>query len=73
MILKQYGYVKTRLSLTDKAYDVYSGTCPLDIIEVEDEEGNCTYSMRGALEADDLTADEVNEYLEELALVLEQG
>ena len=47
MNIKQYGNTKTKLSLTEKAYDIYRDTDPLDIWEVEDEDGNCTYSIRG--------------------------
>lgn len=71
MNIKQYGNTKTKLSLTERAYDIYRDTDPLDIWEVEDEDGNCTYSIRGAIEADDLTADEVSEYIEVLADELE--
>ena len=63
---KSYGDEKTHLVLTDNAYDAYSGTDPLDILEYEDEDGNFTYSFRGAIVAVDLSADSVNRLLEEL-------
>lgn len=71
MSIKQYGNEKTSLKLTEKALAVYSVTDPLRILEqtTTDEDGSeiRTYTMTGAIEAEGLTADEVNEMLEELA------
>lgn len=61
-----YGNEKTHLTLTDKAFAAYSVIDPLDIIEFEDEMGGLSYSFRGAIDADLLTEEGVNEWLEEL-------
>lgn len=59
---KRYGDTNTVLSLSDKAWRCYSDTEPLDIFE----EDNGTYTMTGVIEQTGLTADEVNEWLEDL-------
>ena len=61
---KSFGDENTHLVLTDKAFDAYSACDPLDILEYEDEDGNYTYALHGALERDNLTVDEVNKMLE---------
>lgn len=61
-----YGNENTHLTLTDKAFAAYSVIDPLDIIEFEDEMGGLSYSFRGAIDADLLTEEGVNEWLEEL-------
>ena len=66
---KRYGSETTALTLTDKAFEEYSGTDPLDIFEkVVDYDENDNpihrYYMRGAYHYNGLTADEVNEILE---------
>ena len=63
---KSYGDENTHLVLTDKAFEAYSNTDPLKILEYEDEDGNYTYEFRGAFDSYELTADEVNEWLEDL-------
>lgn len=73
---RTYGNEKTHLTLTDRAFEAYSNTDPLTIFEHEDEDGVLTYSMRGSIEAENLTADDVNEWLEECILwddIDEQG
>lgn len=60
---KIYGNEKTNLVLTEKAEKVYAETEPLTIIEHEDG----LYSINGCIEADELTAEEVNEILEDLS------
>ena len=65
--MKKYGNEKTRLTLTGKAQDFYNLTDPLDILEYEDSEGNCTYSVTGCFERDNMTEDELNVFLEELS------
>lgn len=62
---KHYGNEPTHLTLTEKAYAVYSNSFPLDIYERETEDGY-TYRMTGAIVDDELTADDVNELLETL-------
>lgn len=62
--MKRYGDTKTALVLSEKALAVYSDTDPLDIIERDDG----TYSIRGIDQRDGMTADDVNKYLEDLAV-----
>lgn len=62
---KRFGSEQTKLELSDRAYEVYCGYSPLDIFERETEEG-LVYFLRGCVEADDLTADELDEMLVEL-------
>ena len=45
-MMRVYGKQKTKLVLTGKAKDVYSGIDPLTIIEHEDDDGNCTYTIK---------------------------
>ena len=61
--MKIYGNEKTKLVLSDKAYEVYSNTDPLNIIEEDDG----TYSMKGCFERYGMTAEDVNRFFEELA------
>ena len=61
--MKRYGDTKTNLTLSDKAQDFYSGCDPLNIYE----HSNGTYSVTGLFCGEDMTADEVNEMLEQLA------
>ena len=60
--MKIYGDEKTNLTLTDKAFEVYSNTDPLKIIEEDDG----TYSMTGCIERFGMTEDQVNAVLESL-------
>ena len=60
-----YGNENTHLLLTSQAFEAYSNTTPLEIAEHEQEDGSYLYSMRGAIEADDLTAADVNDWLEQ--------
>ena len=59
--MKIYGNDKTNLVLSDKAFEVYSNTDPLKIIEEDDG----TYSMTGCIERHGMTEDDVNTVLEE--------
>ena len=59
---KRYGDTSTNLTLTEKAYNVYSDTDPLSIYEREDG----FYDMEGVVEARGLTAEQVNGILEDL-------
>ena len=61
--MKRYGDTNTELTLTAKAQAIYDSTSPLSIIE---KQGGL-YDIKGVFEAYDLTADEVNEYLESIA------
>lgn len=63
---RTYGNEKTHLTLTNKAFAIYSESDPLDIIEHEDEDGNLTYDVRGIDYIDSLSEEEVNDYLERL-------
>ena len=51
--------------LSDRAYDVYANTDPFEIYAIEGD-ADVAYSTQGAYEWEDLTAEELNEYLEEL-------
>lgn len=62
--MKIFGNEKTHLTLSETAERAYSMMDPLQIIEHEDDDGNLIYSMRGIIEADGLTEDEVNACLE---------
>lgn len=62
---KRYGDGRTALVLTDKAADVYAETDPLDIYEIETEDGP-RYDLDGVLCLEGLTAEEVSEALEDL-------
>ena len=74
-----YGNENVNLTLTDKAFRFVSMTDPLEIREfthereIEDETGSIidiektyTYDLVGCVEAHDMTAQELNELLEEL-------
>ena len=61
--MKIYGNENTNLTLTDKAFAVYSVCDPLQIEEHDDG----TYSLRGIEDRDGMTAEDVNCWLEELA------
>lgn len=65
---KRYGDVKTNLTLTEKAANVYVGTDPLDIYEYETEDG-LRYDVEGATEEHGLTDAEVIELLESWDIV----
>ena len=58
--MKCYGDTKTSLILTDRAYAAFDSSWPLKIYV--DDDGLCY--MRGVIDADELTAAEVNEILE---------
>ena len=66
-----YGNEKTHLELTEKAYQIYSNTDPLRIIEeeYEDEEGEKKYRYFIAAYFRDkgMTAEQINEFFEALA------
>ena len=66
-----YGNEKTNLTLTEKAYQIYSNTDPLRIIEeeYEDEDGKKKYRYFIAAYFGDkaMTEDELNAFLEEIA------
>lgn len=66
-----YGNEKTHLTLTEKAYQIYSNTDPLRIIEeeYEDEDGEKKYRyFIAAYFADKaMTESELNAFLEEIA------
>ena len=66
-----YGNEKTNLTLTEKAYQIYSNTDPLRIIEeeYEDENGDKKYRYFIAAYFGDkaMTEDELNAFLEEIA------
>jgi hypothetical protein len=49
--------------LSELASRVYRTTDPLDIIEVVDESDNKIYFVRGCIEADNLTFDELDKLL----------
>jgi hypothetical protein len=61
--MKIYGNEKTRLELTEKAQRIYSESDPLQIIEQDDG----TYSARGIIDRDGMTAAEVNKMLEDMS------
>ena len=60
---KRYGWEPTALKLTEKAEKAYDETDPIAIIEHADG----TYSVDGGMKRDGMTAEEVNEFFEELA------
>ena len=66
-----YGDEKTHLELTEKAYQIYSNTDPLRIVEeeYEDEDGEKKYRYFIAAFFGDkpMTESELNAFLEELA------
>ena len=66
-----YGDEKTNLTLTEKAYQIYSNTDPLRIVEeeYEDENGDKKYRYFIAAYFGDkaMTEDELNAFLEEIA------
>ena len=64
--MKVYGNCKTSLELTPKAYEIYISSDPCVICEYETESGELTYSISGIIERDGMTAEEVNELLEQL-------
>lgn len=66
---RRYGDAKTQLTLSDKAFRFYSGSDPIDIYEIEDVDGNCTYTLRlfGDPESEPMSRDELMATLEELA------
>ena len=66
-----YGNEKTNLTLTEKAYQIYSNTDPLRIVEeeYEDENGDKKYRYFIAAYFGDkaMTENELNAFLEEIA------
>lgn len=60
--MKKFGDTKTNLTLTERAFEVYSNTSPLDICEMPDG----TYKMTGAIERENMSEADVNEVLEDL-------
>ena len=66
-----YGNEKTHLELTEKAYQIYSNTDPLRIVEeeYEDEDGEKKYRYFIAAFFRDMamTEDELNAFLEDIA------
>lgn len=66
-----YGNEKTNLTLTEKAYQIYSNTDPLRIIEeeYEDDDGEKKYRYFIAAFFGDkpMTENELNAFLEEIA------
>lgn len=66
--MKIFGNDKTALTLTDKAATMYAECDPLQIIE---HDGG-SYSIRGIEDRDGMTAEEVNEWLEDLADEMKQ-
>lgn len=60
-----FGNEPTHLVLTGRAKAVYECTDPLTITEFEQEDGTFLYSLCGAFEDEDLTAEQVNDLLEE--------
>lgn len=60
--MKRFGDTKTSLTLTEKAQIAYNETDPLDIYEVEDG----TFEVDGVMRLFNCTADDINNYLEEL-------
>lgn len=64
--MKRYGNEKTALELTPRAAAIYADSDPLEILERETPEG-LRYDLRGVIEADGLTAQQVNAELETLA------
>lgn len=61
--MKIYGNTKTNLKLSEKASAMYAECDPLQIIEHDDG----SYSIRGIEDRDGMTAEEITEWLEELA------
>lgn len=71
---KVYGSDETNLTLSADAYYAYSATDPLEIVEIEQDDGGFLYQMRGAYNPSYLmTAEEVNEYLEEEAAEIREN
>lgn len=62
---RTYGNEPTKLTLSYLAKIAYYNTDPLDIIEIQDWDGNVTgYEMKGCLQGTNMTAEDVNEALE---------
>lgn len=61
--MKIYGNEKTNLQLSEKAAAMYAQCDPLTITEHDDG----TYSLSGVEDRDNMTADDVNQWLEDLA------
>lgn len=63
-----YGRDATHLALTKKAESFYSGTDPISIYEIETDDGyRYSYALCGEYINAMMTADELNEMLEELS------
>lgn len=67
-----YGNTRTHLTLTGKALKMYNETDPLEIEEIETEDGY-RYTMRGAFERENMTEEELTRGLEELYDGSEEG
>ena len=61
-----FGNERTNLKLTEKAQAVYDVTDPLEIREFGDNNGNYSYDIIGCFERSALSADELNNYLEDV-------
>ena len=62
--MKIYGNERTSLMLTELAQKAYNITDPIEIVEHDD----LTYSIKGCIEHDELTEEDVNEALESLLM-----
>lgn len=65
-------YTKTRgelaaRRLSELAYALYCDTDPLEIHEYEDENGDPKYALRGMIEENDLTFEDLGRVLESFA------
>ena len=57
--------------LSDKARGVYNGTDPMSIFELDTDDG-IRYDVRGLYDADSLTFDELQEFLEGIQDALDE-
>lgn len=60
---RTYGWTRTVLQLSKEAQAIYNETDPLQILEIEDEDGAISYDMNGCIEATGISADEVEAIL----------
>lgn len=60
---RTYGWTRTVLKLSKEAQAIYNETDPLQILEIEDEDGAITYTMTGCMEATDRSAEDVEAIL----------
>ena len=60
---KVYGCTETHLKLSKEAQAVYNDISPIEIIEIETDDGEYLYNVDGCIQINNLTAERLNDFL----------